>query len=100
VQSRKPNGQELFILADLAGAQRKQALRPGAYAMNERSESRIHRRSLLAWGLAGATATVVASQMPTPIPAAPTGSKKMKARYEANSAEVRNFYRVNRYPVR
>jgi hypothetical protein len=25
---------------------------------------------------------------------------KRKARYQANSAEVRNFYRVNSYPVR
>jgi hypothetical protein len=25
---------------------------------------------------------------------------KRKARYQANSTEVRNFYRVNSYPVR
>jgi hypothetical protein len=26
--------------------------------------------------------------------------EKRKARYQANSAEVRNFYRVNAYPAR
>jgi hypothetical protein len=36
-----------------------------------------------------------------PAAAAPTGSPdKRKARYQAHSAEVENFYRVNRYPVR
>ena len=28
------------------------------------------------------------------------GIDKRKARYQAHSAEVENFYRVNRYPVR
>jgi hypothetical protein len=28
------------------------------------------------------------------------GPNKRKARYQANSAEVQDFYRVNRYPTR
>ena len=31
---------------------------------------------------------------------AASSTGKRKARYQANSAEVQNFYRVNRYPAR
>ena len=38
---------------------------------------------------------------PHAIVAEPTGSaNKRKARYQANTPEVQNFYRVNRYPAR
>jgi hypothetical protein len=29
-----------------------------------------------------------------------TKTDKLKARFQANSAEIQNFYRVNRYPKR
>jgi hypothetical protein len=39
--------------------------------------------------------------LPEPADAKPVDlGDKRKARYQANSAEVRNFYRVNSYPVR
>jgi hypothetical protein len=38
--------------------------------------------------------------VPEPAAAKPVDLKdKRKARYQANSAEVRNFYRVNSYPA-
>ena len=39
--------------------------------------------------------------VPEPAAAKPVDLKdKRKARYQANSAEVQDFYRVNRYPAR
>jgi hypothetical protein len=60
----------------------------------------VGRRGLLRAVITGAAAaaaitavafeTTVAKRSPT--------SDKRRARYQPNSAEVRNFYRVNRYP--
>ena len=62
---------------------------------------KVRRRDLLRFGVvatAAATSTAVIRNVPA---AEPTGSvDKRKARYQANSVEVRNFYRVNRYPAR
>lgn len=52
---------------------------------------------LVTGGLAVASAAAVALDQAA---AAPTpANDKRKARYQATSPEVRNFYRVNRYPA-
>jgi hypothetical protein len=58
----------------------------------------VGRRGLL---LAAATAAAMNAVAIEPAAARPTtGRDKRKARYQANSAEVQDFYRVNRYPPR
>ena len=57
----------------------------------------IGRRDLFRLAIAGA---VTASTV-EPVAAKPVDlGAKRKARYQANSVEVRNFYRVNSYPAR
>lgn len=69
--------------------------------MTKSSERRLHRRDLLGWGLTGVAATVIGSQPLTSAGASATGDKsKRRTRYQPNSPEIRNFYRVNRYPAR
>ncbi len=60
----------------------------------------IGRRQLLRAGMTGLFATA-ASALEPGIAAADTetNSDKRKARFQPNSAEVQNFYRVNRYPA-
>jgi hypothetical protein len=61
----------------------------------------IRRRDLLRAALAGAGATTANVLLPQHAAATPVDmSYKRRARYQANSAEVRNFYRVNSYPTR
>ena len=67
--------------------------------MNGRPKTVIARRDLLRFAIAGAAAAS------TVVPEAAVAKSvdlndKRKARYQANSAEVRNFYRVNSYPAR
>lgn len=61
----------------------------------------MSRRHLLraAIGAAGATAAV-AWVSPEATAQTFASQDKRRPRYQANSAEVRNFYRVNRYPAR
>ena len=60
--------------------------------------TRVHRRELFRFVTAGALAVGTATLEPAA--AAPLGSdNKRRARYQANSAEVQEFYRVNRYPA-
>jgi hypothetical protein len=68
--------------------------------MNERHKAIMERRQLLRAGMTGLFATA-ASALEPGIAAAETesNSEKRKARFQANSAEVQNFYRVNRYPA-
>ena len=68
--------------------------------MSERKAT-IGRRQLLRAGMTGLFATAAASALEPGIAAADTesNSEKRKARFQANSAEVQNFYRVNRYPA-
>jgi hypothetical protein len=69
--------------------------------MKERLKRTIRRRDLLGVVLAGAGAAVASSVTPEPATAQSVDLKdKRRARYQANSTEVRNFYRVNSYPVR
>jgi hypothetical protein len=61
----------------------------------------INRRDLLRVALAGAGVTAAGALLAERAPAKTVDMNyKRRARYQANSAEVRNFYRVNSYPTR
>ncbi len=61
----------------------------------------IGRRDLLRVVVAGIGATAASTILPEPASAKPVDmTNKRRARYQAKSAEVRNFYRVNSYPNR
>ncbi|MCA6108317.1 formate dehydrogenase [Bradyrhizobium sp. CNPSo 4026] len=65
----------------------------------ESSERRIPRRDLLRLTIAGSGAVAAGALLPRPAPAQSVDMKdKRRARYQADSAEVRDFYRVNSYP--
>ena len=69
--------------------------------MKERLETNIRRRDLLGLAIVGVGAAAASVVVLEPVDAKPVDLKdKRKARYQANSTEVRNFYRVNSYPVR
>ncbi|MDB5581610.1 MAG: formate dehydrogenase [Bradyrhizobium sp.] len=69
--------------------------------MKEHPKTMVRRRDLLGVVLASAGAAVASSVTPEPAVAKSVDLKdKRKARYQADSAEVRNFYRVNSYPAR
>jgi hypothetical protein len=69
--------------------------------MKERPRTIVRRRDLLSLVLAGAGAAVADAVAAEPATAKSVDLKdKRKARYQADSAEVRNFYRVNSYPAR
>jgi hypothetical protein len=69
--------------------------------MKERLKTIIRRRELLRFAVAGAGAVAVSTVVSETAAAKPVNLKdKRKARYQASSAEVRNFYRVNSYPTR
>lgn len=64
--------------------------------------AKMHRRDVFRAAAAAAAAAVAASgtaagQTSAAQPA--DRSNKRRARYSANSPEVQNFYRVNRYPA-
>jgi hypothetical protein len=62
-------------------------------------ERKFLRRDLLRLAIAGTGAGLVGSQLSEPTHATTIDLKnKSRARYQADSAEVRNFYRVNTYP--
>ena len=66
--------------------------------MGELRERRIQRRDLLRAMTVG-VAAVALPLVPADADAGTTAAKdKRRARYQANSVEVQNFYRVNRYP--
>jgi hypothetical protein len=70
--------------------------------MKQQLGAMFHRRDLLRAAMAGVAAVATAAVTSAPAAEAPKRSAedKRRARYRANSAEVQNFYRVNRYPVR
>ncbi len=70
--------------------------------MSQRHKGTIGRRQLLRTGLTGVIATAAASalEIGTAVADTETDADKRKARFKADSAEVQNFYRVNRYPKR
>jgi len=69
--------------------------------MADRHKGTIGRRQLLRTGVLGIIATAISARESGAVAAdTETNSEKRKARYQANSAEVQTFYRVNRYPKR
>ena len=69
--------------------------------MHEEFERKFPRRGLFRLAVAGTGAALIDTQLPEPAQAASVDRKsKRRARYQADSAEVRNFYRVNSYPAR
>jgi hypothetical protein len=71
-----------------------------ASAMSKHLQATIGRRDMLRALTAGAiAATAVAAPVSPTQAEAKSTTDKGRARYQANSAEVQTFYRVNRYPV-
>jgi hypothetical protein len=66
----------------------------------ERFKTIVGRRDLLGFAIAGAAAAAANTVEPEPAAAEPVDlGGKRKARYQANSPDVENFYRVNKYPT-
>jgi hypothetical protein len=73
----------------------------GKRPMQENLKGLVSRRYLFRGAIAAAGVAAAGTLLPQGGAAEPLGSKdKRKARYQADSAEVRNFYRVNSYPAR
>lgn len=70
--------------------------------MKEKIRTVVDRRRLLRAVVTGATATAAASVAVGQAAAAEptTRDEKRRARYQPNSPEVQDFYRVNGYPPR
>jgi len=69
--------------------------------MKHSPKKTIGRRDLFRAVIAGVGASAASTLLPEPASAKPVDmTYKRRARYQANSAEVRNFYRVNSYPNR
>ena len=70
--------------------------------MRKRLQALVRRRDLLRTMMTGVAAVATAKTVAFESAAAkPRNSgDKRRARYQANSAEVQEFYRVNRYPAR
>ena len=69
--------------------------------MGDRHKGTIGRRQLLRAGTIGLIATTASALKSGTVAAGTeTNDEKRKARYQADSTEVQNFYRVNRYPKR
>jgi hypothetical protein len=69
--------------------------------MKGRLETDVRRRDLLYIAIAGAGVAVTSPVVTEPAHAKPVNlADKRKARYQANSGEVRNYYRVNAYPAK
>ena len=69
--------------------------------MTDKFKTRFRRRDLFRLAIAGTGSALLLSQVPEPASAQSVDLKsKRRARYQADSPEVRNFYRVNSYPAR
>ncbi len=68
--------------------------------MTRDSKTAVGRRDFLrALGAGAGVAVTAAAPLATPAHAdSETNDEKRKARYQANSANIQTFYRVNRYP--
>ena len=61
----------------------------------------VRRRDLLRFAIATSAAATSGTLATEAGAAEPTGgANKRRARYQPNSAEVQNFYRVNSYPAK
>jgi len=75
------------------------AMKTQAREKANRGGSSMRRRDMLRTLGVGAAAAVGASTAPVePALAEAKNDEKRKARYQPNSADVQNYYRVNRYP--
>jgi hypothetical protein len=73
--------------------------KPSETAMNQQEKIMVGRRDFLRALGAGAGVAVVPVALVTEAKAdSENNDEKRKARYNANSAEVQTYYRVNRYP--
>ena len=72
----------------------------GRTLMKERFSTVLRRRDLIRAMMTGTAAAATANfvVLETTVAKPSTTRDKRRARYQPNSAEVRNFYRVNRYP--
>jgi len=71
----------------------------GRTAMKEQQKSKLGRRDFLrAMGAGAGLAVTAAAPIATEAAASESDADKKKARYQANSADVQTFYKVNRYP--
>jgi hypothetical protein len=67
--------------------------------MKEHLKVDIRRRHLFGLAIVGVAAAAASTMVPDRVADKPDNARdKRKARYQANSPEVRNFYRVNSYP--
>jgi hypothetical protein len=67
--------------------------------MKKKPVPAVRRRDVLSLATVGAAALAVDVVLPQAAAAAPSNAGgKRRSRYQANSPEVKNFYRVNRYP--
>ena len=65
--------------------------------MSEQREALMRRRDVLRVMTAGVAVAAV-TRLDEARGAPPSADEKRKSRYQANSPEVQDFYRVNRYP--
>ena len=73
----------------------------GSSCSNGRPLMTVYRRDLLRLAIGGVGAAAASAVVPELTVARPVDLQdKRKARYRPDSAEVRNFYRVNSYPAR
>ncbi|HEY3222298.1 MAG TPA: twin-arginine translocation signal domain-containing protein [Pseudolabrys sp.] len=67
--------------------------------MKQQEKTKLGRRDFLrAVGVGAGVAVTAAAPLATEAAAAESDADKKKARYQANSADVQTFYKVNRYP--
>jgi len=67
--------------------------------MKQQEKSKLGRRDFLrAMGAGAGLAVTAAAPLTTEAAASESDADKKKARYQANSADVKTFYKVNRYP--
>ena len=73
----------------------------GRFVMKQRPETLVRRRDLLRTMMTGVAAVATAQTIALEPAAGKTWTRadKRKARYQASSTEVQEFYRVNRYPA-
>ena len=67
--------------------------------MKQNEKTKLGRRDFLrAVGAGAGIAVTAAAPLATQAAAVESDADKKKARYQANSADVQTFYKVNRYP--